>query len=139
MSAPPLATHVLCEARGRNEDAELELAFRRICDGDNHGAIKMPSEPVTCDKKNSSTGLQLADPIARPIGMHRLKPDQPNRAGDVILGKLDKNSRGHAVGHGLECFPLENKRPRRFRQSQMPAGNPRSGSGTSIAIGRIQL
>lgn len=28
-------THVVCEARGKKEDEDLELAFRRVCDGDN--------------------------------------------------------------------------------------------------------
>ena len=101
----PLLTHVLCEARGRNEDAELELAFRRICDGDNRDASKMPFEPVICDKKSNSTGLQLADLIARPIGMHMLEPEQANRAWQVIREKLDKDHDGHALGHGLKCFP----------------------------------
>jgi hypothetical protein len=27
--------HVVCEARGAKEDDDLELAFRRVCDGDN--------------------------------------------------------------------------------------------------------
>ena len=101
----PLTTHVLCEARGRNEDAELELAFRRICDGDNYGGTKIPFEPVICDKKSNSIGLQLADLVARPIGMHTLKPEQPNRAWDVIQEKLDKNARGQVLGYGLKCFP----------------------------------
>ena len=40
-----------------------------------------------CAKSNSS-GLQLADLIARPIGLHKLKPEQPNRAYDVIEEKV---------------------------------------------------
>ena len=101
----PLATHVLCEARGRNEDTELELAFRRICDGDNYGNMKMPFEPVICDKKSNSVGLQLADLVARPIGMQALKPEQANRAWDVIREKLDRSPGGQINGYGLKCFP----------------------------------
>lgn len=101
----PLLTHVLCESRGRNEDADLELAFRRICSGDNFGNIQLPFEPVLTDKKNNSIGLQLADLVARPIGLRRLRPAQPNRAWDVIETKLDRDANGRYLGYGLKCFP----------------------------------
>jgi len=101
----PLTTHVICEARGHSEDAELELAFRRICAGDNYGKLDMPFDPVICDKKSNSIGLQLADLVARPIGTHQLHPAQPNRAWDVIRAKLDTNGSGRYLGYGLKCFP----------------------------------
>ncbi|MEG2803384.1 DUF3800 domain-containing protein [Stenotrophomonas sp.] len=101
----PLLTHVLCESRGRNEDADLELAFRRICGGDNFANIHLPFEPVLTDKKSNSIGLQLADLVARPIGLKQLRPDQPNRAWDVIEGKLDRDTTGRYRGYGLKCFP----------------------------------
>lgn len=100
-----LVTHVLCEARGANEDQDLELAFRRICAGDNYGQLVMPFEPVICNKKSNSIGLQLADLVARPIGMSRLRPGQPNRAWEVIEQKLDKDTNGRILGYGLKCFP----------------------------------
>lgn len=100
-----LVTHVLCEARGTNEDQDLELAFRRICAGDNYGRVDMPFEPVICHKKNNSIGLQLADLVARPLGMSQLRPGQPNRAWEVIQQKLDSDSRGRFQGYGLKCFP----------------------------------
>lgn len=101
----PLLTHVLCESRGRNEDADLELAFRRICSGDNFANVHLPFEPVLTDKKNNSIGLQLADLVARPIGLRQLRPDQPNRAWDVIETKLDRDATGRYLGYGLKCFP----------------------------------
>ncbi|OLI75650.1 DUF3800 domain-containing protein [Xanthomonas oryzae] len=100
-----LTTHVLCEARGHNEDQDLELAFRRICGGDNFSGVEMPFDPVICDKKSNAIGLQLADLVARPIGMRQLRPDQPNRAWDVIEQKLDKDATGRYLGYGLKCFP----------------------------------
>ena len=36
------------------------------------------------DKKHNSTGLQLADMVAHPIGRYVMKPDQPNRAYDIL-------------------------------------------------------
>ncbi|MFT4248879.1 MAG: DUF3800 domain-containing protein [Pseudomonas sp.] len=104
-SFAPSITHVLCEARGTNEDHDLELAFRRICSGDNYGRHAMPFEPVICDKKCNSIGLQLADLVARPIGMNRLRPEQSNRAWEVIREKLDRDAQGRYTGYGLKCFP----------------------------------
>lgn len=101
----PVLMHVLCESRGRNEDADLELAFRRICGGDNFGTIHLPFEPVLTDKKNNSIGLQLADLVARPIGLKQLRPSQSNRAWDVIERKLDRDPLGRYIGYGLKCFP----------------------------------
>lgn len=87
--------HVIAEARGKQEDAELELVFRRIADGQPPLASNQRDlitqfdwQILFCDKKSNSTGLQLADLIARPIGLHKLKPDQPNRAYDVIAQKV---------------------------------------------------
>ena len=100
-----LTTHVVCESRGRNEDRSLELAFRRICAGGNYPRAEMPFEPVICDKRNNSIGLQLADLVARPIGLSQLHPGQPNRAWDVIREKLDHDADGRYLGYGLKCFP----------------------------------
>lgn len=67
--------------------------------------LEMPFDPVICDKKSNSIGLQLADLVARPIGMSRLRPEQPNRAWAVIQEKLDKDPHGRHLGYGLKCFP----------------------------------
>jgi hypothetical protein len=39
-------------------------------------------------KQANSGGLQLADLIARPIGRKVIKPDQENRAYEIIESKL---------------------------------------------------
>jgi len=57
-------THIVCEARGAKEDADLELAFRRVCDGENRTCAPYPLDIVICDKKTNSEGLQLADLMA---------------------------------------------------------------------------
>lgn len=43
--------HVIVEKRGKNEDDELELEFRRICDGANYNGEKLNFEIVFADKK----------------------------------------------------------------------------------------
>jgi len=57
------------------------------------------------DKKSNSPGLQLADLVARPIGINLLKPEQPNRAYDVLRNKIYVNSDGNIQNWGLKCFP----------------------------------
>jgi hypothetical protein len=98
-------TPVIFEARGAKEDAELELAFRRICDGDNRSRRPYPFGLHLADKKTNSEGLQLADLTARPCGLHVLRPGQPNRAWDVILGKLFAGRHDCITGNGLKIFP----------------------------------
>ena len=98
-------TPVVVERRGKKEDEELELCFRRICDGANYLNKKLPYELVMIDKKANSTGLQIADLTARSIGIKTLRPGQPNRAYDIISRKLRKNPQGEVRGWGLKIFP----------------------------------
>ena len=39
-------------------------------------------------KSAGGLGLQFADLVARPIGIHVLRPEQPNRAWDIIKSKI---------------------------------------------------
>lgn len=98
-------THIVCEARGPKEDAELELEFRRIRDGGNYAQQRLPFELVMADKKTNSEGLQLADLTARPIGLSVIRPGQPNRAADVLEGKFYRDGWGQKAGMGLKVFP----------------------------------
>ena len=98
-------THVQVECRGKAEDAKLELEFRRICDGKNIIG-KMPNLDIRfIDKKHNSTGLQLADLVAHPIGRHVINPDQPNRAYDILDPKFRRGPAGRVDGFGLKIFP----------------------------------
>ena len=98
-------THIVVEKRGRREDDDLELAFRRIRDGANLEGPMPGFEIVFADKKTNSAGLQLADLTARPIGRHVLDPTQPNRAWDIIEPKLRRSPAGVVRGWGLKVFP----------------------------------
>lgn len=105
-----LLTHVVVENRGRKEDNELELEFRRICNGQNGHNRMLPIELVFADKKTNSPGLQLADLVARPIGLTVIRPEQENSAFTILAKKLYcKNGRAGAgtgyLGYGLKCFP----------------------------------
>lgn len=95
-------THVVVECRGAKEDKELELEFRRICDGNNRQNQALPFEILFADKKVMSSGLQLADLVARPIGLITLKPDQPNRTFDTLKHKFYCDGGRECTGEGYE-------------------------------------
>lgn len=98
-------TPIIVECRGRKEDTALELAFRRFCTTTNgHGRI-LPFDLVMVPKTANSAGLQLADLIARPIGLHHLRPGQPNRAFALIHPKLYRGPDGDPEGRGLIRVP----------------------------------
>ncbi|MEX3961059.1 DUF3800 domain-containing protein [Paraburkholderia sp. EG286B] len=101
---PHPKVHLIVEQRGRNEDDELELEFRRICDGGNYNHEKFAFDIVFANKQSNSSGLQLADLVARPVGMSVIRPDQQNRAFELLQGKLVR-VRGYAAGWGLKVFP----------------------------------
>ncbi len=98
-------THIVVEKRGKLEDDELELEFRRICSGSNNHHYLYPFELIFADKKSNSSGLQFADLIARPVGLSVLKPEQENRAFDVLRPKFYSNPHANINGWGLKCFP----------------------------------
>ena len=95
----------LWEKRGTREDDELELEFRRIVDGDNYRSEQLPFEIVFADKKSNSCGLQLADLVARPVGLSVLRPEQANRAYEILKEKFDRNGEGEIEGWGLKRIP----------------------------------
>ncbi len=111
-------THVVVERRGRREDRDLELEFRRICDGNNRLGLPLPLEVIFSDKKAMSSGLQLADLVARPIGMKFLRPEQANRAFEVLKKKFYRGRTGGGVGGGyadvgVNVFPApKSEKPR---------------------------
>ena len=98
-------TTIVFECRGRREDQELELVFRRICDGDNHRGDTLPFDLHFADKKTNSSGLQIADLVARPIGLKVLRPSQENRAWDILEPKIRRSPQGSIWGWGLKVFP----------------------------------
>ncbi len=104
-------THFIVEARGKREDTELELEFRRICEGGNGLARPLPFKLVMADKRTNSEGLQIADMVARPVAISVLRPDQPNRAMIILQSKFWRGPDGKVSGYGLKCFPEKNERP----------------------------
>ena len=93
--------HIIFESRGKKEDGELKAAFRQVCNNksslhhQNNDFQKLNFSPLFLNKTTNSTGLQLADLMARPIAQNYLRPEQPNRAFETVKAKLK----------GLKCFP----------------------------------
>lgn len=93
--------HVVLESRGKREDRDLELEFRRICNNEKRRRDRNPDfhqldfRPIFQARSANSIGLQLADLTARPIALNLLRPNQANRAFETIQPKLG----------GLKCFP----------------------------------
>jgi hypothetical protein len=111
-------THVVVECRGKKEDGELELEFRRICSGNNRLGISLPFDVIFSDKKVMSSGLQLADLVARPIGLDFLRPEQENRAFEVLKRKFYCEGGREQVGKdykgcGMKIYPApDSEKPR---------------------------
>jgi hypothetical protein len=127
-----LKTHVVVECRGKKEDAELELEFRRICDGDNLGNRHLPFDIVFADKKTNLTGLQLADLVARPVGLNYIRPAQANQAFDLLTRKFYCAGGRSRVGDGYENVglmiypPQKAKSPDEPTEAITPTRNPQS-------------
>jgi Protein of unknown function (DUF3800) len=127
-----LKTHVVVECRGKKEDAELELEFRRICDGNNPSGKVLPFDIVFADKKTNLAGLQLADLVARPVGIAHLRPAQENKAFDLLKSKFYCAGGREQVGRGYENVglithpPQKAKSPGEPTEAVAPTRNPQS-------------
>ena len=123
---------MIVECRGRKEDAELELEFRRICDGNNATNKNLPFDVVFADKKTNLTGLQVADLVARPIGLNYIRPSQPNQAFEILRRKFYCDGGRDFVGRGYENVgllihpPQKAKSPDEPTEAVAPTRNPQS-------------
>ncbi len=98
-------TPMVVECRGKKEDADLELSFRRTAQSNNVHGLSLPFEIVFADKKTNSRGLQLADLVSHPVGRHHLNPAQPNYAYGVVEPKFQRSPSGSIDGWGAKVLP----------------------------------
>ncbi|WP_165443768.1 DUF3800 domain-containing protein [Pseudomonas jilinensis] len=79
---------------------------------------QLPFDVLFADKRAMSSGLQLADLVARPIGLSVLKPEQTNKAFTVLKKKFNCDGGRDCVGSGYEGMglkiypPVESEKPR---------------------------
>lgn len=100
-------THLVVERRGKREDDELELEFRRITDGANYFNQPLPLAIEFADRKANFTGMQLADLVARPVGFQVLRLGQPNLAFEVLKPKPYCIGGRNKAGEGFEEWGLK--------------------------------
>jgi Protein of unknown function (DUF3800) len=97
--------HFLVERRGNVEDAELRVVFRRVCDGRSYWERAPGFSIEFIDKKANLAGLQVADLVSTPIGRHVHRPEQANRAFEMIRKKFWCSPAREQRGWGFEVFP----------------------------------
>jgi hypothetical protein len=103
ISAETAPFHCVFESRGRKEDRDLRTAFGAWRE-ENLLGCRLPIEIEFASKRGNYCGLELADLVARPIGLHVLRPLQPNRAFDLLKPKLRRSPSGRVDGWGLKIF-----------------------------------
>jgi len=95
---------LLAEARGRNEDNALRLAFLQLL---KDGSFHQKFDDIAFDlkfvaKRSNVLGHQLADLCAYPIARHVIDPSKSSRAFDIVQSKfLDRPG----WRHGFKIFP----------------------------------
>jgi hypothetical protein len=95
-------TYFIFEKRGKKEDTELELEFRRIVGGQNDHAAPFEGFNIHfSDKRMNSTGMQIADLTARPLGLSVARPGQPNRAFELIQRKIYRHRQYSRPSRGI--------------------------------------
>jgi hypothetical protein len=95
---------LLAEARGKNEDDALRLAFFQLL---KHGSFYQKFKDVEFDlkfvaKKANVLGHQLADLCAYPIARRVIDPKKSNPAFDIVRPKFLQRP---AWRHGFKIFP----------------------------------
>lgn len=93
------------ESRGNKEDSNLEKAFNNFIASSNIRGIKGMFDFNCISKSANLQGLQLADLVARPIGIHYLHTMQSNRAYDILRNKIRKSIDGEIKGYGVKVYP----------------------------------
>ncbi len=81
-------THLIFEERGKHEDSELSAYFMKALYNLDFHKHHLHLKMNFASKKMASTGLQIADLTAHPIGRHFLKSDQTNRSYEIIHDKI---------------------------------------------------
>lgn len=72
-----------------------------------------PRAHQNLQQTQDGSGLQFADMIARPIGLSVLRPEQPNRAWEIIKRKMVATENGESVVDRMKVFPLKAESPRK--------------------------
>ena len=92
----------------------------------------LPFDVVFAEKKTNLAGLQLADLVARPVGVNYLRPAQRNQAFDLLRRKFYCAGGRANLGAGYENVglmiypPQKAKSPDEPTEAVAPTRNPQS-------------
>lgn len=98
-------SHLIIEARGKKENAELLAMIGRFFSSTAASGNSNEIEVRLANKQVNSIGLQLADLVARPIGVSHLRPRQSNRASETIREKIRGDERALPSVERIEVLP----------------------------------
>jgi hypothetical protein len=116
---------LLAEARGKNEDDALRLAFLQLL---KRGSSYEKFDDIEFElkfvaKRANVLGHQLADLCAYPIARHVIDPTKSSRAFDIVWPKfLDRPPR-------VQDLSIKQKAP--IAQGQLPTGSSQSQTASS--------
>lgn len=96
----------VAEARGKQEDKSLELAFQRIRSGGTRASQAEGFKTLNCplvfrSKRDNIAGLQVADLSAYPCARQILDPAKSNPAYDIVR----QHFYGGISAGGVQVFP----------------------------------
>ena len=112
--------------------SEMSMLSTDSVDGANAGNLALPFDIVFADKKTNLAGLQLADLVARPIGLSHVRPGQANQAFAALKPKFFCDGGRENVGAGYDNVglmiypPQKAKSPGEPTEAVAPTGNPQS-------------
>ena len=97
-----LATSIVIESRGKQDDHGLLQEYQGIRQDALDSARTPPNFALQFDAKgNNTAGVQIADLVAAPIGIHLANPQLQNRAWDIVSAKMYQSPQGQVDGWGL--------------------------------------
>lgn len=96
---------LIFESRGKKEDETLETEFHKLLNKTTIRGMQETLKILIVSKQRNSTGLQIADMVARPIGLKVLKPQQPNRSWEILQAHIISAEQGNPKGTGVNIYP----------------------------------
>ena len=101
-----LATTIVIEYRGKQDDNGLLQEYQTLQQSALDAGQTPPNFELQFDPKgNNTAGVQIADLVATPIGLHLANPQRQNRAWDIISAKLHQDPQGQVNEWGLIILP----------------------------------
>ena len=91
------------------EDEDIMLWLSQRSTSQYHESWK---QDIRLQKKyTGSEGLQIADLVARPVGLSIVRPSQSNRAFQILKEKFHKDDQEEMSEYGFHIYPLKSEKP----------------------------